>query len=195
MYYYANVTFDSWETSLCHHGIKGQKWGLRRYQNEDGSLTAAGRQHYGYGENLTKAGIKAYRKEYKKLQKLKDKADTNKQSAAVARYNERAKANAKSGIVKGALTGLTAAGGGKIGVALATKGLSVSGYATTAALGALTALSAGKVAYNKIRANAAKKRLSDAGHAEAVQKYKAQLSKMQQTFGNVPLSALNKKKQ
>lgn len=29
---------------LYHHGIKGQKWGVRRYQNEDGSLTAAGKQ-------------------------------------------------------------------------------------------------------------------------------------------------------
>ena len=27
---------------LAHHGIKGQKWGVRRFQNEDGSYTAAG---------------------------------------------------------------------------------------------------------------------------------------------------------
>lgn len=29
---------------LCHHGIKGQKWGVRRYQNKDGSLTYAGKK-------------------------------------------------------------------------------------------------------------------------------------------------------
>lgn len=31
---------------LYHHGIKGQRWGVRRYQNEDGSLTAAGNKRY-----------------------------------------------------------------------------------------------------------------------------------------------------
>lgn len=32
---------------LKHYGIKGQKWGRRRFQNEDGSLTPAGRERYG----------------------------------------------------------------------------------------------------------------------------------------------------
>lgn len=30
---------------LYHHGIKGMKWGVRRYQNKDGSLTAKGQKH------------------------------------------------------------------------------------------------------------------------------------------------------
>lgn len=31
---------------LCHHGIKGMKWGVRRYQNENGSLTEAGKKKF-----------------------------------------------------------------------------------------------------------------------------------------------------
>lgn len=31
---------------LCHHGVIGQKWGVRRYQNTDGSLTDAGKKRY-----------------------------------------------------------------------------------------------------------------------------------------------------
>ena len=34
---------------LYHYGVKGQKWGVRRYQNSDGSLTPAGRRRYGVG--------------------------------------------------------------------------------------------------------------------------------------------------
>lgn len=35
-----------YELYLAHHGIKGMKWGVRRYQNADGSLTAAGKKRY-----------------------------------------------------------------------------------------------------------------------------------------------------
>ena len=35
------------ENELRHYGILGMKWGVRRYQNADGSLTAAGKKRYG----------------------------------------------------------------------------------------------------------------------------------------------------
>lgn len=34
-------------TDLEHYGILGQKWGIRRYQNEDGTLTEEGKRRYG----------------------------------------------------------------------------------------------------------------------------------------------------
>ena len=34
------------EEDLAHHGILGQKWGVRRFENKDGTLTASGRSRY-----------------------------------------------------------------------------------------------------------------------------------------------------
>lgn len=39
---------------ISHYGIPKMKWGIRRYQNEDGSLTALGRIHYGLGPHIGK---------------------------------------------------------------------------------------------------------------------------------------------
>lgn len=39
------------EYELYHHGIKGMKWGVRRYQNADGSLTNVGKKRYEEGDS------------------------------------------------------------------------------------------------------------------------------------------------
>ena len=41
-----NWVQDENDLELYHHGIKGQRWGVRRFQNKDGSLTNAGRERY-----------------------------------------------------------------------------------------------------------------------------------------------------
>lgn len=67
---------------LMHHGILGMKWGVRRYQNPDGSFTAAGRARYGVGEGKgvsdisSERGIKRRTKDQKQLSK--DVADSVK---------------------------------------------------------------------------------------------------------------------
>ena len=55
---------------LQHHGIKGQKWGIRRFQNKDGSLTPRGRQRY---EKVTIDG-QTYRVEGRDRSKAADEA-------------------------------------------------------------------------------------------------------------------------
>ena len=49
-YYVGNIPFNG-ENSISHHGVKGQKWGIRRYQNPDGTLTEEGKRRYGTLEN------------------------------------------------------------------------------------------------------------------------------------------------
>lgn len=68
---------------LAHHGIKGMKWGVRRYQNPDGSLTSAGRLRYDVdGTRLTRAASKHMRKAAKYQQYYdEDSARTKKLNA------------------------------------------------------------------------------------------------------------------
>lgn len=55
---------------LYHYGIKGMKWGIRRYQNKDGSLTSAGKKRRDKNEN--KAIKKDRKQDVKNRRKLSD---------------------------------------------------------------------------------------------------------------------------
>ena len=75
------------EYELCHHGIKNMKWGIRRYQNKDGSLTPAGRKRYNKEVQKLKdreASIKAREKAKSYQSKLdKKKAELDEREAAL----------------------------------------------------------------------------------------------------------------
>lgn len=67
-----NYTYSNY---ICHHGIKGQKWGVRRYQNENGSLTSAGKKRY------SSFATKRYEK---KVQKYTQKAEKQEAKSMAA---------------------------------------------------------------------------------------------------------------
>lgn len=55
---YLSDLYDDEDDALEHHGVKGMKWGVRRYQNPDGSLTAEGRRHVQGKTTLKQVGDK-----------------------------------------------------------------------------------------------------------------------------------------
>jgi len=71
--YYA---IDDIYYALYHHGIKGQKWGIRRFQNKDGTLTDKGKKRESRElRNIDKIYGKTISKHEKKIAKLQKKHD------------------------------------------------------------------------------------------------------------------------
>ena len=72
MGYYDNV--------LEHHGILGQKWGVRRFENEDGSLTSAGKARYHTDSEGNYQKLKTAKSNYKAASKEFYKSTSKKVS-------------------------------------------------------------------------------------------------------------------
>lgn len=80
------------EEVLAHHGTKGMKWGIRRYQNPDGTLTAAGRRRYlGADGKVSAKGAKRMVKDYKKslTEVARDAADKTVVNKKMVKYSEK----------------------------------------------------------------------------------------------------------
>ena len=99
MGYFATAIQEK-EDHLEHHGVLGQKWGIRRYQNADGSLTAEGKRRV-YAQGANYGGYESFRHRHKraidaakyerdiqKNQKKLDKAYEKGNDKKIAKYTQ-----------------------------------------------------------------------------------------------------------
>ena len=90
-----NEYFITYDGELYHWGIKGMKWGVRRYQNADGSLTAAGRKRYSNPDGtLNEKGKKYYAEQEARLKKERQAIMAQKRlDAKLGKLDAQRKAN------------------------------------------------------------------------------------------------------
>lgn len=75
------MTYYHSSDALYHHGILGQKWGIRRFQNSDGSYTEAGKK---------RRIEESYSEDYKKYESLKKKSPKEMSNNELKEFNKRA---------------------------------------------------------------------------------------------------------
>lgn len=72
------------ENELAHYGVRGQKWGVRRFQNPDGTLTAEGKARYSTDKEMKRAARKEVKSDNKTAYELGKKATVDSHAAYIA---------------------------------------------------------------------------------------------------------------
>ena len=80
-YLTSSASFIS-EDELYHYGIKGMKWGVRRYQNPDGSLTAAGKKRRSSSDEVRNMSTDELRQKLRRLNNEQRYIDLTKSSSS-----------------------------------------------------------------------------------------------------------------
>lgn len=102
---------------LIHHGILGQKWGVRRYQNEDGSLTTAGKSRYSVEQSNRDKAVYGRFAEKRIARKVNSGASVSEARASEADRINRFR-TAANNVKRQEVTNTTAIAGAVIGGAL-----------------------------------------------------------------------------
>ena len=161
---------DVYGEYLCHHGIKGQKWGIRRFQNPDGTLTVTGKQrYYKDDKTLNEEGHKALAKESKKLARYEKGADRGKQ---VRKF------------LGGSVVNLAAGLAGEAAVP------ALLNPATVVPAAAAYGVSKGIQIVGATKALSGFTKMGPLGHGHAVKKYERQIERMKNEFGETTVSSL-----
>ena len=80
-YLTSSATFIS-DDELYHYGIKGQKWGIRRYQNKDGSLTPAGKKRRSSSDEVRNMSTDELRQKVRRLNNEQRYIDLTRSSSS-----------------------------------------------------------------------------------------------------------------
>lgn len=172
---------EYYDDYLEHHGIKGQKWGIRRFQNADGTLTAKGQKRYGENldindrsrQNIAKIRLGEARR---RLDVAKENAKTTNNSYRVAELKTRERM-AKQALNKSK----------KIdkGAKLAAKGQTITGNKTKTALGYGAAFLGSRAFTGFLNT-----RLKDLGEQGRLTPAHIKVAKQLNTYGTMGLYAL-----